>query len=203
MDLGLAVNSSSVTARNVGNVHVSAMAVLRFIRGLLLAPFAVIIGLPGLLFILLFMAIVFIAYLPKGLWWEYKWKSRLRRRGRYRNETLDITTVDHGTLIVDAPSLGWGVQSCWWTVDRILDICPYTVPTLEDRKQHIQKKPDRLELPFDVWCYDNYINADNGSAILLTPRRGDRYAKRLTARSSSIDRVDSWSAPVVMIESNG
>ncbi len=172
--------------------HVNAT--FRFARFILLAAIAVVVGLP----VLAFVAIVMLVHLPGGLWHNYRWKSKLRRNGRYRNRSLDVSRINHGTLIVDSPTLGSGLRQCWWTPDDILATCPCSIPSCEDRTRHMKSRPDTLQLPFDAWCYQRYLHEDSGSAILLATRRGHQCAEKITNRSAKVGRVDSWSAPVLL-----
>ncbi len=129
-------------------------------------------------------------------WDNHKWRAALKRRGRYRNPSVCPHSISTGTLIIDSPTPGWGLTQCWWTSDDITAISPVPIPTSEDRDAHTRADTDKLEMPFDVWVYEQYLNADCGSATLLAFRRGERYARRLTKTKPGLTCVESWSAPV-------
>ena len=173
----------------------------KILRTILIAPFVILFGIPLAILVgiplLLFFAGAFLCYLPIGLIEKRKWKNALRKQGRYRPAEFDEHSLRTGTLIIDSPTLGWRLCHCWWTPDDVRATSPTEPLTDEQRKEHLQSSTgDTLSLPFDQWCYDNYISLETGSAMLLAARRGDRYAKHLQTMSPELGCVDSWSAAV-------
>jgi len=171
-----------------------SLGALRLVLMVLLAPFA----LAGGIVVMIFLAALVVAYAPAGIWQNYKWKSVLKHQGRFRNPSLDVASISDGTLIVDSPTLEWGLCHCWWTPDDVRDVCPHDVPTRDDRKRHMQSEQGTLAMPFDTWCYEKYVHPNNGAAVLLATRHGDRYADRIAEAAPKVDRVESWSAAADM-----
>ena len=120
----------------------------------------------------------------------------LARQGRFRKSNAEIAELTNGTLIVDSPTIGWGLLQCWWTPDNLRAITPHQIPDEDDRKNHIQNEPENLEMPFDKWVHDKYLHPDTGTAILLSARRGDRVATKWTKLNPELDVVNSWSGPL-------
>ena len=162
------------------------------LRTILLLPFAIVVATPVLVFIL----VVYVWHLPTLLWSKHKWKSHLTQQGRFRNPQIVVSELGNGTLIVDSPTLGWGLLQCWWTPDDLRAITPHAVPTEDDRQSHIQSEPDELEIPFDRWVHTHYLNADTGSATLLATRHGDRFAVKCTKFNPALDVVNTWSGSI-------
>lgn len=167
------------------------MAILRAIRNVALFPFFLIVALSALLGVAILVAINW----PHGALLHHRWKSNLRRQGRYRNKKLNLSELTGGTLIVDAPALGWNVLYCWWTPDDLPTLTPFTIPSTAERKNHVHGTPDKLQMDFDEWCYENYLSVDTGSAILLATRRGDHFSQKLIQDAPNIGCVETWSGP--------
>ncbi len=153
---------------------------------IVLFPFAMVVAFPILAW-----------HLPQWLWYNYKWKSLLVQQGRFRNPQIAVAELRSGTLIVDSPTLGWGLLRCWWTPDELRTITPHAIPSDNDRQQHIEAEPERLELPFDRWVHSQYLDSDTGSAILLATRRGNQFAARCTKLNPALDIVNTWSGSVL------
>lgn len=167
------------------------MTVLKTIRTLVLLPFAIVVGTP----VFLVMVIIILAHMPRTIWLNHCWRSKLHRDGRYRNPAIKPESIDAGTLIVDSPTVGWAITQCWWTPENILDLAPDSIPSADERDRYLRSNPDRLELPFDRWVSARYLDANAGTAILLGYRRGDAVARRITNRVD-IPVVKSWSGPI-------
>lgn len=167
------------------------MAVLRVIRNWVFLPFGIVIG----VFVFLVLAIMFLATVPQSIWRANRWRSKLRRDRRYRNPEIRPDTISGGTLIVDSPTVGWGITHCWWTPDDILNCSPTPIPTEDDRHWHVRSDPDRLEFPFDRWVNEKYLCENAGTAILIGYRRGDALANRIANRND-IPIVKTWSGPI-------
>ena len=155
-------------------------------------PIVVVVAIP----VLAFFAVVSEWHLPQWIWSNRKWKTLLYHQGRFRNPGVTVTDLRNGTLIVDSPTLGWGLLQCWWTPDELKAITPHTIPTEDDRQVHIKAEPDRLEMPFDCWVHSKYLHPETGTAILLSSRRGDRWAARCTRLNPNLETVKTWSGPV-------
>jgi hypothetical protein len=167
----------------------------RILLTIIVLPYAIVVMIP----LLAFFAFVFAWNLAHWVWSNHKWKSLLAQQGRFRNPNITIAELRNGTLIVDSPTLGWGLLQCWWTPDELREITPHVVPSEDDREAHIQTDPDGLEMPFDSWVHTNYLHATTGSAILLSTRRGDRVAERWARLNPDLDVVHSWSGPVAWV----
>jgi|688.fasta_scaffold1069776_1 hypothetical protein len=166
--------------------------VLRLIRSLLLLPVAVVIGLP----VAVFLGAVIAWHLPSEFLENHRWRQKLALAGRLNRSKTFRDRLTTGTLIVDSPTLGWGLLHCWWTADDIPSLSPIPEPTDGDREKHMRSDSHSLCLPWDRWIAKTYLDRDDGKAILIATRRGDRIAELITAKSSAIHAVRSWSAPV-------
>ncbi|MFK7822317.1 MAG: hypothetical protein AB8G99_26725 [Planctomycetaceae bacterium] len=164
----------------------------RCLYTIVIAPFVIVVAIPALALALMFFA----SLLPRWLWSNHKWKRALARNGRFRNPKVIVAKLDTGTLIVDSPTLGWGLKQCWWTPDEIRTITPHPVPTEATREAHYETEPETPGLPFDRWVHSHYLDTDGGSAILLSFRRGDRFAAKCKRRNPALDIVSTWSGPV-------
>ena len=164
---------------------------IKTIQKLLILPIAIVVAMPVLLFLVCAIIVTF----PRSMWFDYCWRTQLRRKGRYRNPTVRNDCLNSGTLIVDSPTVGGAITQCWWTPDDVVAISPELVPTDEDRNSHIAEKPDRLELPFDRWVSQRYLDANTGTATLLAFRQGEKTAATI-ALQRNIPIVKSWSGPI-------
>jgi hypothetical protein len=167
-------------------------AALTTIGSILFLPFAVFI----VVAVVLFLIVTFFALTPRTAWDNYKWRARFKRLGRYKNPDVHPHLLSGGTLIVHSPARGWALTQCWWTPDDIASISPVSIPNDDDRGAHARSNTDKLEMPFDAWVYQRYLNTDDGSPTLLAYRRGDRYPQRLLTLKPNFGCVESWSAPV-------
>ncbi len=158
-----------------------------------LAPFALLIFIP----VLLFFGCLLVLNLPSSLWEDQKWKRALKQRGRLRNPQTRKSEIRNGTLIVDSYTLGCGAARCWWTEDKIKTIAPMPEASDSEREQRLKDETDFLETPFDRWTYERYLDPDHGTAILMSTRRGDRFAKKMADRHPEVAVVTVWSAAVI------
>ncbi len=168
------------------------MKILRRIRSLLLLPIAIVIGLPVAIILVAMIA----CHLPSMFLENHRWRQKLALAGRLNRTKAFRDRLTTGTLIVDSPSLGWGLLQCWWTADDVPSLSPMPEPTDADREKYMRSDSNSLCLPWDRWIAKTYLERDVGKAILIATRRGDRIAKLITAKSSAIHAVRSWSAPV-------
>lgn len=164
---------------------------LKTVASLLALPFAIVLG----TFVALVLAVMLLAHLPRSLWMSHRWRSHLRREGRYKNPNIRPDRIVNGTLIVDSPTVGWSFTRCWWTPDDIPAISPEPIPTQEERERHTRSRPERLEFAFDRWVASKYLSDNGGSAVLLSCRRGDVTARRIAERHN-VPIVNSWSGPI-------
>ncbi len=168
------------------------MKVLRLIRSLLVLPFAIVIGLP----VAVILGVMIAFQLPSMFIENYRWRQRLSLAGRLNRTKAFRDSLANGSLIVDSPTLGWGLLQCWWTTDDVPSLSPMPEPTDADREKHMRSDSNTLCLPWDRWIANTYLDRDNGKAILIATRRDDRIAELITAKASTIHIVRSWSAPV-------
>ncbi len=169
------------------------MRLLKAARNVLLLPFAIIVAIP----VVLFIVVAIIVTLPRSLWSSHRWRQKLRRDGRYKNPAIQPHSLSTGTLIVDSPIVGWNITQCWWTPDNVLDISPEPIPTDTDRNSHIRNKTEQLELSFDRWVSKRYLDANAGTAVLIGYRGGDSLARQISRRTN-IPVVKSRSGPIAL-----
>lgn len=122
-----------------------------------------------------------------------RWKRKLAAAGRIGNPDMLASSPTSGTLIVDRATLGWNTTYLWWTPRDIADETEIPVPTDEDRKQSIVDSGDTIEHPFDRWCYDQFLSTETGTAILISPHRGERLAERLRNAAGGAKLIVTWS----------
>lgn len=155
-------------------------------------PLLLVIG----FFVLVAIAVILAPHLPWMLKENYRWRKKLSLAGRFDRTNKFRRRIQDGTLIVDAPTLGWGILQCWWTEDRVESMAPMDEPSEAQRSEHQQSDPDQLALPWDRWVTKKYIDVRGGQAVLIATRRGDKVAKLLASRAKGIQIVRSWSASV-------
>lgn len=127
---------------------------------------------------------------------NHRWRRMLYLADRLNRTKSFRDRLTTGTLIVDSPTLGWGLLQRWRTADDIPSLSPMSEPTDSDREKPMRSAPNTLCLPWDRWVANTYLDRDDGKAILIAKRGGDRIAKRITAKPSAIRVVRSWSALV-------
>ena len=150
------------------------------------------------LFVLL--ALIFaplLAFLiPLGYISELRVWLRMYRLGRFlrpRAARLRVS-AEGGTLIVESPTLGWGTTRAWWTPDDILAQSPYSQPTLEDYKSHLESAAEEKCLDWDRWCFDNYTRLEQGRALLIPARSGRSVEAKFKKAFPQVAVVHTWTA---------
>src|SRR4051812_30874654 len=115
----------------------------------------------GLIGVLLF-AFVFLLLLVPALYLivpyivsEFRFRARMWRCGRLlRLSQLHdrVTKEGLGTLIINSPSLGWGITQAWWTPEKVLSLSPYTAPTDDEYDNGAEA---RQWIGWDRWIWEN------------------------------------------------
>jgi hypothetical protein len=124
---------------------------------------------------------------------EVRFRFRMSRGNRFlrRREFHDrVGWEGLGTLILEAPTLGWGVSRAWWTPDSILNLAPVDQPTLDEYKNSDGRTP----LEWDRWCWSVYVNPEDGKAFLLRTWNGASLERRLKARYPRLEVIWTRSA---------
>jgi hypothetical protein len=126
---------------------------------------------------------------------ERRLKSRMKRRGRYLriSDARRRIESDGGTLLIEAPSLGWNFTRAWWTPNDLLEESPFPLPEGDDYKTAV--KHMRC-LEWDRWCWDNYICEDDGKAYLLRVWNGESVKRKFRESSPNLKVVRTWTALV-------
>ena len=117
-------------------------------------------------------------------------RRRMRAAHRFltRDQVQEKAAAGTGTILVDSPTVGWGVTRAWWTDDDVLSIAPE--PPQRSDKSYIENP---LGHPFDVWCHGKYTNPIHGGALLFAVWRGEKRAKRLVKKFPTLRMVTVWS----------
>jgi hypothetical protein len=140
-----------------------------------------------------FIVAVLVPYAVVGnLTSEALFKLRMRRGNRVlrRRALRDRIAWDGaGTLIIEAPAIGWGITRAWWTADNVLSRAPANPPALDVYKNGV----DSVPLEWDQWCWNQYVNPQNGRALLLRVWNGASLERKLKNRYPSMQVVRSWS----------
>ena len=144
-------------------------------------------------FILIGIGIIVVIAMPGAIARNREWVDSLRRQGRIGEPDPNSGRYRTGTLIVDSFTPGKGVLRCWWTPDDIRAISPVEVPRherFEDRLDEVMRNhPTDPKSLFDVWVFHRYMHPENGTAILLATKKGDRCADRLRSENPGLDKV--------------
>jgi hypothetical protein len=164
---------------------------------ILLVPVVYLTVVPLVCVILLFAASVVCIVV---ILLEIRFYLQMRWRGRFLSWRQWVDRLERGgtgTLIVDSPTLGWGMTRAWWTPEMILRICPYPQPTDEEvREAHRQGKC----LDWNRWHWDNYVHPCKGRAYLLFAWNGVARAKRVRQAYPSIDEVRPWTGSLGLVD---
>jgi hypothetical protein len=175
---------------------------MRRTRDILTSILFVPVWLPLLVIVGIALALMCIPISIQGYFLHRRWKRKLADGGRLGNGGVIASSTTPGTLIVDRPAMGWNSTYLWWTPNDISVETDIPTPTDEDRKQLIVDSGGTIEHPFDRWCYDRFLSADSGTAMLISTRRGERLAKRLQNDASGARLIYTWSAPCLDYDFN-
>lgn len=158
---------------------------------IVLLPFV----LPTIPVVLLVLACIGLYAAVANFVFELRVRRRMRRCGRWLSSSnvRDRIAASGGTLIIEAPSLGWNFTHAWWTSDDVLSTSPYTIPTEEEYRNAAATMQC---LDWDRWCWDNYTSLDNGRAFLLRVCNGASVERRLRQRFADLRVVRTWTALV-------
>jgi hypothetical protein len=148
-----------------------------------LAPVAFVI-----LLVVGLMAIIFVSNVM-GVIREWRFRKRVRARGRYTTwrKLVEQFGPDSGTVLIDGPTLGWGISRAWWTHENVIREAPCSRPK-SPREIFGGPSPHAFEL----WCYERYTSPESGTAILFGVWNGKRRALKL-ARVIGAPILHVWS----------
>jgi hypothetical protein len=120
---------------------------------------------------------------------EIRFCRRMRRIGRYvsASQLAGQMAAEEGTIIVESPTLGWGVSRAWWTNEDVLAHAPMQPP---DRPA-----PNHA---FDRWCHEQYTSPGTGRAVLFKVWSGERAQRHLSKGFPGIPVVAVWSGSFVI-----
>lgn len=165
--------------------------ILFYILLFILSP----LGIPGLLFLgLLCWCVNLICITWNGLL-ELCFFWQMWRHGRTISlkQTKNHVAIHGGTLILEFPTIGWGISRAWWTPDNVALIGPCTPPDEKERRELKDFIFYGLH-EWDRWCFNNYTSPDTGRAFLVRAWDG-LYAERKIHRSlPNLNVVHNWTA---------
>jgi hypothetical protein len=157
-----------------------------FVLPIALAVFAVILPLFGALLIF-------------GVTWNYimerRFRKLLRRKGRFLSwkKALQCMNANPGTLIIESPTIGWGIARAWWTADDVSSLATCPMPSEMEYRKAASGGP----IPeWESWCWKEYLSPENGRAHLLRVWNGNSLEFRLRKLYPQLKVVSSWSAVV-------
>ena len=162
------------------------------IVAILFAPIGIALG------ILVFgtLGIMAIPLSVRGYFEHRQWLRRMECSGRTLLTDEISKRGGSGTLIVDQPGWGGKAKYCWWTPDDIESLAPVPITSLAERFESLKSELNADSLPFDRWIYNIYLSPDDGTAYLVTSKRGDLVASQLRANMVDLKLVETWSATV-------
>jgi hypothetical protein len=164
----------------------------RIVLMFLLAPFALLAALPVFAGLLLLGAYAVVV----NLIGEILFAFRMRRCGRFlrrRELSVRIAANESGTLIIESPTLGWGITRAWWTPESVPAICPHSRPTQEEYRAATAKMQC---LDWDRWHWDHFTDPDKGKAFLLRAWNGGNLERWLKRTFPNIGVIHTWTALV-------
>ncbi|MGI9467967.1 MAG: hypothetical protein ACR2OA_12670 [Rubripirellula sp.] len=158
----------------------------------LLAPFGLALG------ILVFgtLGIMVIPLSVRGYFEHRQWFQRMRCSGRTLASEEISGRGGSGTLIVDQPGWKGKAKYCWWTPDDVESLTPVPITSLSERFESVKYELNADSLPLDRWIYNTYLSYGDGTAYLVTTKRGDLVASQLQADMIDLQLIETWSAPV-------
>jgi hypothetical protein len=124
-----------------------------------------------------------------------RFRFRMSRCGRYlsfRQAHRRIET-QHGTLIIESWTAGWGFTRAWWTPDDIRANSTVGPPTNMEIRNAI--KNSRC-LEWDKRCWENYTSPETGTAFLVRAWNGKSLERRIKKSFPSLSIVETWTAMV-------
>lgn len=134
---------------------------------------------------------------------RFRWIRGLRRNGRMIAASELLSIAKEGTLIVDRPDLKFKSSHCWWTTENVPEISPVAIPTDEQRLESLRRANGEFVSEFDEWCWQRYLEPENGTAILVGPaHHGDAMAAKLREQLPTLLVVYSWSAAAIFLASS-
>jgi len=128
----------------------------------------------GCLF-LLFWMIVFVPLLPLVLWRQSRRRSWLAKslteQGRILSwaDFCKRTADSAGSVIIEVGNKR--NSRFWWATESILSLAPVEPPKYAEL--NIIAYGGATYPPFARWCYENYLNPQNGKALLVWPVEAD------------------------------
>ncbi len=106
---------------------------------------------------------------------------------------------DDGTLIIESPTIGWGITRAWWTAEDVVACSPFREPTQEEYKAKLSQVEEPTEsraLDWDRWCWENYTRLDCGRAMLARAWNGKSLEARLSRAFPKMKIVHTWTGLV-------
>ncbi len=133
---------------------------------------------------------------------EWRFQRRMRAKGRYlspRELKSRLAANASGTLIVDAPTLGWRITRVWWIEENVLSTAPVEPPVLEDRRvvpDRFQELPEEFLTwhPLNRWCWHQYLSPETGHDSLVAVWHGRKLAVSLAEGYPQVILLESSSA---------
>jgi len=166
---------------------------------ILLAPFVLPIGIFAVAtFLIPVASYAFVMNVAS----ELRVRSRMVRCGRYLRlrDLRGRIASDGGTLIVESPTLAWGVTRAWWTPDDVRAQSPHSPILPEEYKTKLEAQwadsKGKRYLEWDKWCCDNYTGLDDGRALLVRAWNGRSLKNSLTRAFPQLKVVQTWTALV-------
>jgi hypothetical protein len=133
---------------------------------------------------------------------EFKFRRRMISCERFlsrRKLSEQIDRLGSGTLILDSPSLGWGLSHAWWTPDRTEKFAPTKCPTDDDYRDAVE---NQTCLEWDQWHWNNYTNPESGTACLVRVWNSKPIELWLKKRYPDTTVVHTWSGLVHLSQLN-
>lgn len=111
---------------------------------------------------------------------------RIRKSGRLatRSQARSILADRRGTILIEAPTVGWNVFAIWWTPDDVAAEAP-----AEPTEAEFQDLERIAKHPFILWCMERYLDHEHGSALLLETLHGYRKPRRIESKYSGFGRM--------------
>lgn len=157
-------------------------------------PLMVLMGL--FIFLLVVLPVGLFAFLHNFtgelLFYLSMWNDGRTLSGRRLRQQL--ASGETGTLIIEYPTLGWGMNHAWWTPDNIPARAPVEGPGSATYDDEILDLMDQdLSHPWDAWCWQEYTSTWQGKASLLRVWNGKKYQKWLSRHYPSLPIVETTS----------
>ncbi len=167
---------------------------------LVLLPFVLPVTLLVAIPLFLFFGLIYLACECATVLGELRFRNQMHRRGRLlsRSEVKKRIAAEGGTMIIESPSPGWGNTRAWWTPDSLMALAPFPTPTEKDYEGDLFDK--ERAVPWDQWCWDNYVSPDVGRAFLVKTSARKRAVEKWRREFPNLEFAKTWSVWAVRIE---